>query len=175
MNPLPKQQSKPAKAKPAKRKRRRNAIRKFDVLQPGKTYKDPKTGQQTQLPSLQSFVEEQYAFKTRQSMVELAVRLYGCHPTTVDRCIARAKDNDAEEMHHDRVRRVTNLKMKFLNLARLAVKEKDLKTASDALLNAAKVAGDLRPFIVAQPNMPPGSIAELSEDELLKIVQHKAD
>ncbi len=121
------------------------------------------------LPSLYDAVADLLPMSSRGTVVKQLSEKYGCAIGTVDRAIGKFRADVAEELAMDRPDRIRRTYEKLHLISRRATREKQYYAAKGALVDAAKLAGDMRPDVLlaaANADMPADVLQALAEEQL---------
>ncbi len=107
-----------------------------------------KDGKAVLLPSLFDAVADMLPMGSRGHCVATLSKRYHCAVATVDRAIAKFKGVALEELALDRGERIRLTYEKLHLIARRATRADQFYAAKGALVDAAKLAGDMRPDVL---------------------------
>jgi len=113
--------------------------------------------------------------KTYELKAELAPR-YGVHPLMIDMAIREVKDYWAKELARTRQERLSKNRQRLEKIVEKAFKSGELKTAKDAIMDQAKLTGDMAPdvHVMLGGDKDPEALL-LQAEELKNLVNQKED
>jgi hypothetical protein len=155
-------------SKAVKRKRAKAAkAGKFNIERLDRTYTNAE-GKVVNLPALVDAVYEIFTYNTRGQIIQQLRPLYGCSEQTIDRAISKCKvmaDEYARAPRQERLRRaVASLEA----IKRKAIKVGNFQAARGAMVDQARIYGDLKVKIEVDQSRKPAE--ELTDEQLLAII-----